>query len=91
MNELKQAMVMEIVNKICSNKTDCRGLSNNVELAEQLLAIAGISKDAVITEIPVNWDNQTVILFNYNKQYKELFAGIGLDKNFYFKISDNQY
>ena len=91
--------IMQIVENICNQEsTNCRSL-NKLELAKELLNIANIPTDANIQEIPLDWDNQVVILFLLpnNNNYYSLFAGIGTDKNFYFDLSitgkliDNDY
>lgn len=81
--------IMEIVTKICDTQsTNCRSL-NKAELAKELLAIANVPENAEIQEIPVDWNNQVVVLFllpNDNNYYS-LFAGIGNSGNFYFKLT----
>lgn len=81
--------VMELVEKICNiESTDCRSL-NKVDLARKLMDLANVPDDAEIKEIPLDWNNQVVILFLFpeDKNYYSLFAGIGCDGNFYFELS----
>lgn len=81
--------VMQLVNEICNVKaTDCRSL-NKAKLARQLMDIANIPKEAEIQEIPLDWDNQVVILFLMpnDTNYYSLFSGIGTDGKFYFQLS----
>ncbi|MNP43154.1 hypothetical protein D3C76_1369560 [compost metagenome] len=79
--------VMEIVNNICNNTdTNCRGLEGNLDNAKKLLLLKGVDTGKIkINEIPVNWSSQVVILYqNEKEEYREMFAGIGLDGQFYF-------
>lgn len=80
--------ILDLVEKICSNNSDCRGL-NNKEMARELMNIANIPENAEIEEIPLNWNNQVVILFLLpeDKNYYSLFAGIGNDNEFHFELS----
>lgn len=80
--------ILDLVEKICSNNSGCRGL-NNKEVARELMNIAHIPANAEIEEIPLNWNNQVVILFLLpgDKNYYSLFAGIGNDGNFHFELS----
>ena len=80
--------ILELVKKICTNNSDCRGL-NNKEIARELMNIANIPENAEIEEIPLNWNNQVVILFLLpdDKNYYSLFAGIGNDNEFHFELS----
>jgi len=83
-----QNKVMQIVKKICDTEsTNCRSL-NKTELARQLMNIANIPQNADIQEIPLDWNNQVVILFLMpnDTNYYSLFAGIGTDNNFYFEL-----
>lgn len=79
--------ILDLVEKICSNNSDCRAL-NNQEVARELMNVAHIP-NAEIEEIPLNWNNQVVILFLLpeDKNYYSLFAGIGNDGNFHFELS----
>lgn len=82
--------ILELVDKICSmDSMNCRSL-NKSEEARKLMDIANIPADAIISEIPLDWDRQVVILFCVpnNNHYYELFAGIGLDGKFYFELSE---
>ena len=55
--------VLDIVSKICEMKsTDCRGL-NKRDLAKKLLNLANVPENAEIEEIPLDWNNQVVVLF----------------------------
>ena len=84
--------ILELVGKICNtNSTDCRSL-NKKELARKLMDYANIPNDVEILEIPLDWNNQVVILFIQNSlsddyNYYSLFAGIGNDGKFYFQLS----
>lgn len=80
--------ILALVEKICTNNSDCRGL-NNKEIARELMNIANIPENAEIEEIPLNWNNQVVILFLLpdDKNYYSLFAGIGNDNEFHFELS----
>ena len=81
--------VLELVKAICeTNSTDCRGL-NHAELARELMNLANVPASAKIQEIPLDWNNQVVVLFLIpgDKNYYSLFAGIGNDNNFYFELT----
>lgn len=81
--------VMQLVEQICNAKsTDCRSL-NKGSLARELMNLANIPQNADIQEIPLDWNNQVVILFLLpnDKNYYSLFAGIGCDGKFYFELS----
>lgn len=81
--------VMSLVRKICSmEQTNCRSL-NKSSLARELLNIANVPQNAEIQEIPLDWNNQVVILFLIPGDviYYSLFAGIGRDGNFYFELT----
>lgn len=83
-----QNKVMPIVKEICSTEsTNCRSL-NKTKLARQLLNLANVPQDAEIQEIPLDWDDQVVVLFLVpdDTNYYSLFAGIGKDGNFYFQL-----
>lgn len=91
--------IIPIVEKICNTEsTSCRGL-NKANFARELMDIANIPQNADIQEIPLDWDNQVVVLFLLpdDKNYYSLFAGSGTDGNFYFELSitgklkDNRY
>ena len=58
-------------------------------MARELMNIANIPENAEIEEIPLNWNNQVVILFLLpdDKNYYSLFAGIGNDNEFHFELS----
>ena len=85
---MKKNEILALVEKICTNNSDCRGL-NNKEMARELMNIANIPENAEIEEIPLNWNNQVVILFLLpdDKNYYSLFAGIGNDNKFHFELS----
>lgn len=81
--------VLNLVSEICNEvSTDCRGI-NKSELARDLMDLANIPGAAEIREIPLDWDNQVVILFVVpnDDNYYSLFAGIGTDNEFYFELS----
>ena len=87
--ETKEEKIMDLVKKICDKEsTDCRSL-NKSALARQLLDIANVPQSADIQEIPLDWDNQVVVLFLLpdDTNYYSLFAGIGLDGKFYFELT----
>lgn len=87
--ESKEEKIMNLVKKICGTEsTDCRSL-NKSDLGRQLLDIANVPKNADIQEIPLDWDNQVVVLFLLpnDTNYYSLFAGIGLDGKFYFELT----
>ena len=85
---MKKNEILALVEKICTNNSACRGL-NNKEMARELMNIANIPENAEIEEIPLNWNNQVVILFLLpdDKNYYSLFAGIGNDNEFHFELS----
>ena len=80
--------ILDLVAKICTNNSDCRGLDKK-DAARELMNIAHIPSDAEIVEIPLDWNNQVVILFLLpeDKNYYSLFAGIGNDSEFHFDLS----
>lgn len=84
-----QNELMKLVNEICNTEsTNCRSL-NKSDVARKLLDIANVPAVAEIQEIPLDWNNQVVILFllpNDNNYYS-LFAGIGTDNNYHFELS----
>lgn len=83
-----QDKVMRLVKEICNTESlNCRSL-NKIELARQLMNIANIPQNAEIQEIPLDWDEQVVVLFLIpnDTNYYSLFAGIGMDNNFYFQL-----
>lgn len=80
--------VMKIVESICNTTTNCRGILNNEQYINSLLELKGIDANEVdIYEMPVNWNNQVVILYKVKltNEHRELFAGIGTDGKFYFE------
>ena len=86
--------VMGIVDSICTMKsTDCRSL-NKSHLARELMDIVEIPINAIIHEIPLDWDRQVEIMFTIPEDtlhkvnyYFGLFAGIGTDGNFHLELS----
>lgn len=81
--------VMRLVSEICDMKsTNCRSL-NKAVIARKLLNMANVPKNANIQEIPLDWNNQVVILFLVpgDDNYYSLFTGIGNDGNFYFELT----
>ena len=73
--------VMNLVNTICNLKSaDCRSL-NKADIARELMNLANIPENAMIQEIPLDWNSQVEILFTLpdDTHYYSLFAGIGRD------------
>lgn len=88
-NKIMQLEIMQLVEKICDMKsTNCRSL-NKSNLARELMDFADIPQSAEIQEIPLDWNNQVVILFFMpkDKNYYSLFAGIGNDNKFHFDLT----
>lgn len=89
-DESFKCSVMFAVDRICTTKsTDCRSL-NKAKIARELLNLADVPFNANITEIPLDWNNQVVILFllpDDDKNYYSLFAGIGEDNKFHFDLT----
>lgn len=86
---MRKEKVLNIVKQMCEiESTDCHSL-NKEKLARQLLDMAFVPVNAEICEIPLDWNNQIVILFMIPKDntYYSLFAGIGNDGKFYFELS----
>ena len=55
--------IMELVDKICSMESlNCRSL-NKSGIARELMDIVCIPMDAIIHEIPLDWDRQVEIMF----------------------------
>lgn len=78
---MKSEEFMPIVKEICSiTPTDCRSL-NKAHLARQLMDLLNIPQNAEIYEIPLDWDDEVVILFMLpnDKNYYSLGAGHWLD------------
>lgn len=76
----KKAM-MAIVAKMCAYQSaSCRGL-DMADMARQLLDMASVPTNAVISEIPVSDYNQVVVYFYIpgDSNYYMLFAGDGID------------
>lgn len=92
-DERMQKYCLEIVNKICTMESKgCRSL-NKSEYARVLMAFANIPVDAIIHEIPLDWDNQVEIMFTIPEDkvhkvnyYFALFVGIGCDGKFHFEL-----
>ena len=83
-----QDKVMQLVKEICNKESaNCRSL-NKTEFARKLLDIANVPANADIQEIPLDWDEQVNILFLIpnDTNYYSLFAGYGMDNNFYFQL-----
>ena len=81
--------VMRLVGEICNmESTNCRSL-NKAALARKLLNMANVPKNANIQEIPLDWNNQVIVLFLVpgDNNYYSLFTGIGNDGNFYFELT----
>ena len=81
--------IMRLVSEICDMKsTNCKSL-NKAVIARKLLDMANVPKNANIQEIPLDWNNQVVILFLVpgDDNYYSLFTGIGNDGNFYFELT----
>lgn len=86
---MRKQTILNLVSKICDTKsTDCRSL-NKVEIARELLNMAHVPSNAEISEIPLDINNQVVVLFLLpgDKKYYSLFAGIGNDGRFHFELS----
>lgn len=82
-----EAKVMELVRSICNNSTGCRGIEGNQTAIAELLKLRAINPvDVIVYEVPLNWNDQVVILYDdsFGERY-ELFAGIGTDGRFYFE------
>lgn len=81
--------VMRLVSEICNMESiNCRSL-NKAVVARKLLDMANVPKNANIQEIPLDWNNQVVVLFLVpgDNNYYSLFTGIGNDGNFYFELT----
>lgn len=84
-----QNEILLIVDKICNTKsTNCRSLNKSND-ARLLMNMFNVPQNAEIGEIPLDWNRQVIILFSIpnNKNYYSIFAGIGLDNNFYFELT----
>lgn len=78
---MKSEEFMPIVKEICSiTPIDCRSL-NKAHLARQLMDLLNIPQNAEIYEIPLDWNDEVVILFMLpnDKNYYSLGAGHWLD------------
>lgn len=78
---MKSSDFMPLVREICSiAPTDCRSL-NKAHLARQLMDLVNIPQEAEIYEIPLDWDDEVVILFmlSNDENYYSLGAGHWLD------------
>lgn len=83
-----QDKVMKLVKEICNKESaNCRSL-NKTTLARQLMDIANVPSNADIQEIPLDWNDQVVVLFLVpdDVNYYSLFAGMGTDNNFHFNL-----
>ena len=72
---------MLLVKEVCNMEaTDCRSL-NKSKLARELMNLVNIPQNAEIYEIPLDWDDEVVILFMLpnDKNYYSLGAGHWLD------------
>lgn len=72
---------MPFVKEICNMEaTDCSSL-NKSKLARELMNLVNIPQNAEIYEIPLDWDDEVVILFMLpnDKNYYSLGAGHWLD------------
>ncbi|MEY8352568.1 hypothetical protein AALB39_04335 [Lachnospiraceae bacterium 54-53] len=81
--------VLKLVSTICSEaSTDCRSL-NKTELARELMNLANIPEAAKIREVPVDWENQVIVLFTIpnDNNYYSLFGGITNDGQFLFELA----
>ena len=75
--------IMELVDKICSMESlNCRSLNKRNE-ARMIMDFLEIPSDAVIHEIPLDWDRQVEIMFTIPEDtlhkvnyYFGLYAGI---------------
>lgn len=87
---MNQSEVMAIVQRMCSSQSDgCRSLNKSAD-ARLLMDAFFIPKEAKIWEIPVDWDNMIVVVFEIpgDDNCYNLFAGIGCDdKKYHFEIS----
>lgn len=55
--------IMELIDRICTMKsTNCRSLNKRNE-ARKIMDFFGIPVDAIIHEIPLDWDRQVEIMF----------------------------
>lgn len=87
--------VMELVLAISNlQNNDCRGLCVSKEdiqadLINQLFTLAKIPASAQVCELPISDPTANVILFTVenDKNYYELFSGVGKNGNFYFTLS----
>ena len=72
---------MAIVQEICAmTSANCRSL-NKTDLARKLMDMINIPKEAEISEIPLDWENQVEICFILpnDDNYYSLYAGHWLD------------
>lgn len=80
--------VMKIVRRICNTEsTNCRNL-NKSDDARILMDNLHVPAHAIITEIPLDWDDQVIVVFElpFDDTYYCLFAGIGTDGKFYNQV-----
>lgn len=86
--------ILELVDKICTmESTNCRSL-NKSHLARKIMDFVGVPLDAIIHEIPLDWDRQVEIMFTIPKDtlhkvnyYFGLYAGVGSDGKLTLELS----
>ena len=86
--------IMELVDRICAMESlNCRSL-NKSSLARELMNIVEIPMDAIIHEIPLDWDRQVEVMFTIPEDtlhkvnyYFGLYAGIGTDGKIHLELS----
>lgn len=81
--------VLKIVDRMCATESiGCRALNKSPD-ARLLMDGLNIPKEAEIWEIPLDWDRQVVVVFGLpnDRNYYCLFAGVGTDGNFYYRVS----
>lgn len=84
-----QNQLMKLVSEICNTQsTNCRSL-NKKDMARKIMDFAHIPTTANIQEIPLDWNNQVIILFLLpnDDNYYSLFCGIGCDNAFHFDLA----
>ena len=81
--------VMAVVKRMCNLESiGCRSLNKSKD-ARILMDGLNVPKNAEIWEIPVDWNDAVLIVFEIpnDHNYYTLFAGIGTDGNYYYNIS----
>ncbi len=86
--------ITELVDRICSMESlNCRSL-NKSHLAREIMNFVEIPMEAIIHEIPLDWDRQVAIMFTIPEDtlhkvnyYFELYAGIGTDGKVNLELS----